>query len=78
MSDLKLFPANLELRESTDDGKAVAGLSHKPGGMFLLFVQEAAVEGEPRGALTFVHDGSFILNKLYVTIVCSNHQKQFS
>lgn len=56
MSELRAFPANLELRESTDDGKAVAGLSHKPGGMFLLFVQEVAAEGEPRGALTFVHD----------------------
>lgn len=56
MSGPRVFPANLELRESTDEGAAVAGLSHKPGGMFLLFVQEVATEGEPRGAITFLHD----------------------
>jgi alpha-beta hydrolase superfamily lysophospholipase len=56
MSELKLFPANLELRESELSGEPKAGLSHKPGGMFLLFVQELATDGEPRGALTVVHD----------------------
>lgn len=56
MSGERVFPANLELRESDDEGRPIAGLSHKPGGMFLLFVQELASQGEPRGALTFVHD----------------------
>jgi len=56
MSETRLFPANLELRESTSDGRAGEGLSHKAGGMVLLFVQEMAVAGEPRGAITFVHD----------------------
>lgn len=56
MSASRLFPANLELRETNDEGTPLAGLSHKPGGMFLLFVQEVASQGEPRGAFTFVHD----------------------
>lgn len=56
MSDEQLFPVNLELRESTESGEVGAGLSHTPGGMFLLFVQEMAARGEPCGAATVVHD----------------------
>ncbi|MDP6538988.1 MAG: alpha/beta fold hydrolase [Planctomycetota bacterium] len=56
MSDEQLFPVNLELRESDASGEVASGLSHAPGGMFLLFVQELAARGEPSGAATIVHD----------------------
>jgi alpha-beta hydrolase superfamily lysophospholipase len=46
----------LELRESTAEGDQAAGLSHTPGGMFLLHVQEVAAYGEPVGGVTIVHD----------------------
>jgi alpha-beta hydrolase superfamily lysophospholipase len=46
----------LELRQSGDDGEALAGLSHKAGGLFLLHVLELAAHGEPRGGVTVVHD----------------------
>jgi acylglycerol lipase len=48
---------NLELRESTDDGEQASGLSHASmKGMFLLTVLELAANGEPRGAVTVLHD----------------------
>lgn len=48
---------NLELRESTETGEVASGLSHQSmKGMFLLEVQELAADGEPRGAVTVVHD----------------------
>jgi len=50
------FVTYLELRESTLDGEAGAGLSHKAGGLVLLHVLELAASGEPRGAVTVVHD----------------------
>ncbi|MDP6408889.1 MAG: alpha/beta fold hydrolase [Planctomycetota bacterium] len=56
MSEGQLFPVNLELRESDASGEVASGLSHAPGGMFLLFVQEMAARGEPRGAATVIHD----------------------
>ena len=56
MSPLVPFPTNLELRESNPDGTEGAGLSHTPGGMFLLRVLELAAAGEPRGGVTVVHD----------------------
>lgn len=46
----------LELRESNPDGTAAAGLSHTGKGLVLLHVQELAADGEPRGAVTIVHD----------------------
>ncbi|MCY2960387.1 MAG: alpha/beta fold hydrolase [Planctomycetota bacterium] len=46
----------LELRESNADGSAAAGLSHTGKGLVLLHVQELAADGEPRGAVTIVHD----------------------
>jgi alpha-beta hydrolase superfamily lysophospholipase len=46
----------LELRDSTPEGDAAAGLSHSSEGMFLLHVQELAADGEPRGTVTIVHD----------------------
>lgn len=46
----------LELRASTPDGDAAGGLSHKAEGLVLLHVQEIAADGEPRGAVTFLHD----------------------
>ncbi len=46
----------LELRESNPDGSAAAGLSHTGKGLVLLHVQELAADGEPRGAVTVVHD----------------------
>ena len=45
----------LELRESTETGDESAGLSHTPGGLFLLHVQELAAGGEPAGGVTLVH-----------------------
>jgi alpha-beta hydrolase superfamily lysophospholipase len=50
------FVTYLELRESTADGEAGAGLSHKSSGLVLLHVLELAAYGEPRGAVTIVHD----------------------
>ncbi|MFN0007242.1 MAG: alpha/beta fold hydrolase [Planctomycetota bacterium] len=50
------FVTYLELRESTPAGEAGAGLSHKSGGLVLLHVLELAAYGEPRGAVTVVHD----------------------
>jgi acylglycerol lipase len=48
---------NLELRDSTETGEAAAGLSHASmKGMFLLTVLELAARGEPRGAVTVLHD----------------------
>lgn len=46
----------LELRASTPEGEASGGLSHKLEGLVLLHVQEIAADGEPRGAVTFLHD----------------------
>ena len=46
----------LELRQSTESGEASAGLSHTPGGLFLLHVVELAAYGEPKGGITLVHD----------------------
>lgn len=45
----------LELRESSADGSAGAGLSHQSKGLFLLHVLELAAHGEPRGGVTLVH-----------------------
>lgn len=50
------FVTYLELRESTPEGDASAGLSHKSSGLVLLHVLELAAAGEPRGAVTIVHD----------------------
>jgi alpha-beta hydrolase superfamily lysophospholipase len=50
------FVTYLELRESTAEGEAGAGLSHKSAGLVLLHVLELAAYGEPRGAVTIVHD----------------------
>lgn len=46
----------LELRESTSEGDPAAGLSHSSSGLVLLHVQELAASGEPRGAVTVLHD----------------------
>lgn len=55
MSDF--FLTNLELRDSTETGEVAAGLSHASmKGMFLLSVLELAAAGEPRGAVTVLHD----------------------
>lgn len=56
MVESKPFVTYLELRESTPDGRAGAGLSHTSSGLVLLHVLEFAADGEPRGAVTFVHD----------------------
>lgn len=45
----------LELRESSADGSAGAGLSHQSKGLVLLHVLELAAHGEPRGGVTLVH-----------------------
>jgi alpha-beta hydrolase superfamily lysophospholipase len=50
------FVTYLELRESTAEGEAGAGLSHHSKGLVLLHVLELAASGEPRGAVTVVHD----------------------
>lgn len=51
------FLTNLELRDSTETGEVASGLSHASmKGMFLLAVLELAARGEPRGAVTIVHD----------------------
>jgi alpha-beta hydrolase superfamily lysophospholipase len=56
MSDHEPFVTYLELRESTADGEAGAGLSHTSSGLVLLHVLELAAYGEPRGAVTILHD----------------------
>jgi acylglycerol lipase len=56
MSASEPFVTYLELRESTPDGEAGAGLSHKSAGLVLLHVLELAAHGVPRGAVTVVHD----------------------
>src|SRR6185295_3201964 len=56
MSSTDPFVTYLELRESTAEGEAGAGPSHKSEGLVLLHVLELAAYGEPRGAITFVHD----------------------
>ncbi len=51
------FLTNLELRDSTETGEVAAGLSHSSmKGMFLLSVLELAARGEPKGAVTVLHD----------------------
>ncbi|MHC4376030.1 MAG: alpha/beta fold hydrolase [Planctomycetota bacterium] len=56
MSSQRSFVTNLELRESNTDGTEGAGLSHTAEGLFLLHVLELAADGDPRGAVTIVHD----------------------
>src|SRR5262245_9423005 len=56
MASSEPFVTYLELRESTAEGEAGAGLSHNSAGLVLLHVLELAAHGEPRGAVTFVHD----------------------
>lgn len=56
MEQQEAFATYLELRESTPDGEQAAGLSHSAAGLVLLHVLELAAHGEPRGALTIVHD----------------------
>lgn len=51
------FLTNLELRESTETGEQGEGLSHRSmAGLVLLTVLELAARGEPRGAVTVLHD----------------------
>lgn len=51
------FLTNLELRESNAEGEVAEGLSHSTmKGMVLLTVLELAARGEPKGAVTVVHD----------------------
>lgn len=56
MSDQEPFVTYLELRESTAEGEMGAGLSHTAAGLVLLHVLELAAYGEPRGAVTVLHD----------------------
>lgn len=56
MSASEPFVTYLELRQSTAGGEAGAGLSHTSSGLVLLHVLELAAHGEPRGAVTVVHD----------------------
>ncbi len=56
MDQQEAFATYLELRESTPDGEQAAGLSHSAAGLVLLHVLELAAHGEPRGAVTIVHD----------------------
>jgi len=56
MSGSEPFVTYLELRASTAEGEAGAGLSHTSAGLVLLHVLELAAHGEPRGAVTIVHD----------------------
>lgn len=56
MTPQEAFATYLELRESTPDGQAAAGLSHSAAGLVLLHVLEVAAHGEPRGSVTVVHD----------------------
>ncbi|MBL4770094.1 MAG: alpha/beta fold hydrolase [Planctomycetes bacterium] len=51
------FLTNLELRESTATGEQASGITHQSmKGMVLLSVLELAARGEPRGAITILHD----------------------
>ncbi|MFT5734954.1 MAG: acylglycerol lipase [Paracoccaceae bacterium] len=51
------FLTNLELRDSTETGEVAEGLSHSTmKGMVLLTVLELAARGEPKGAVTVIHD----------------------
>jgi len=50
------FVTYLELRESTPEGEQASGLSHSSAGLVLLHVLELAAAGEPRGAVTVVHE----------------------
>jgi pimeloyl-ACP methyl ester carboxylesterase len=50
------FVTYLELRESTPEGDQASGLSHSSSGLVLLHVLELAAAGEPRGAVTVVHE----------------------
>ena len=51
------FLTNLELRDSTETGEAASGLTHASmKGLVLLSVLELAARGEPRGAVTVLHD----------------------
>lgn len=55
--DDDFFLTNLELRESTETGEVASGLSHDSmKGMVLLTVLELAARGEPKGAVTVLHD----------------------
>ena len=55
--DDDFFLTNLELRESNETGEVAEGLSHSTmKGMVLLTVLELAARGEPKGAVTVVHD----------------------
>ena len=56
MADREPISTYLELRSSTETGEEASGLSHTPGGVVLLHVQELAASGEPRGGVTIVHD----------------------
>ena len=56
MSPNEPFVTYLELRESTPEGDPSAGLSHSSAGLVLLHVLELAAAGEPRGAVTVVHE----------------------
>ena len=56
MSSGEPFVTYLELRASTPAGEAGAGLSHASAGLVLLYVLELAAAGEPRGAVTVVHE----------------------
>lgn len=56
MQSREPFVTYLELRESAADGSQGAGLSHTSKGLVLLHVLELAAYGEPRGAVTLVHD----------------------
>ena len=57
MPDDDFFLTNLELRESTETGEQGEGLSHRSmAGLVLLTVLELAARGEPRGAVTVLHD----------------------
>ena len=50
------FVTYLELRASDAHGELGAGLSHTSSGLVLLHVLELAATGEPRGAVTVVHE----------------------
>jgi alpha-beta hydrolase superfamily lysophospholipase len=56
MSASEPYVTYLELRQSGADGEAGSGLSHSSEGLVLLHVLELAADGEPRGAVTIVHD----------------------
>lgn len=56
MSTAEPFVTYLELRESTPEGEQKGGLTHSLAGLVLLHVLELAASGEPRGAVTVVHE----------------------